>query len=96
MSSNLHTRLRAAVDKADGNQSKFAAAIGTSQQLVSYWLKRERPLPAEYVLAAEAAGFGSRHDLRPDLFPVAEGYEQARVPSPEKNAPESPSIEKAA
>jgi len=96
MSSDLHLRLRAAVDKADGNQSKFAAAIGTSQQLVSDWLKRERPLPAEYVLPAEAAGFGSRHELRPDLFPVAEPYAAGEDASPEKSAPESPSIAKVA
>jgi DNA-binding transcriptional regulator YdaS (Cro superfamily) len=65
----LHRALKRAVAKADGNQSRFASAIGTSQQLVSYWLARQRPLPAEYVLKAEAAGFGSRHDLRPDIYP---------------------------
>lgn len=85
MSSDLHLRLRAAVDKADGNQSKFAAAIGTSQQLVSYWLKKERPLPAEYVLPAEAAGFGSRHELRPDIYPVPARVDSSRglIASPE-------------
>lgn len=81
MSSDLHLRLRAAVDKADGNQSKFAAAIGTSQQLVSYWLKRERPLPAEYVLPAEAAGFGGRHELRPDIYPVPDSVGSSSSPS---------------
>jgi DNA-binding transcriptional regulator YdaS (Cro superfamily) len=70
--SALHQALRRAVAKADNNQSKFAAAIGTSQQLVSYWLSKERPLPAEFVLPAESAGFGSRHDLRPDLYPREE------------------------
>lgn len=80
MSSDLHIRLRAAVDKADGNQSKFAAAIGTSQQLVSYWLKRERPLPAEYVLPAEAAGFGSRHELRPDIYPIPDADSGVATP----------------
>ena len=68
-SNDLHEALRTAVRQADNNQSKFAAAIGTSQQLVSYWLKNGRPLPAEFVLATERAGFGSRHDLRPDLYP---------------------------
>lgn len=66
----LHDALRAAVALADDNQSKFAAAIGTSQQSVSYWLKKGKPLPAEYVLAAERAGYGSRHALRPDVYPV--------------------------
>ena len=67
----LHTRLRLAVEHA-GNQSRFAKAVGTSQQLVSYWLKKERPLPGEFVLAAESAGLGSRHYLRPDLYPTVE------------------------
>lgn len=67
---SLPDALRAAVALADNNQSKFAAAIGTSQQSVSYWLKNGKPLPAEYVLAAERAGYGSRHTLRPDVYPV--------------------------
>ncbi|MFZ2995927.1 transcriptional regulator [Sphingobium sp.] len=67
----LHSRLRLAVENA-GNQSRFAKAVGTSQQLVSYWLKKERPLPGEFVLAAESAGLGSRHYLRPDLYPAVE------------------------
>ena len=66
----LHAALRQAVAKADHNQSRFAALIGSSQQMVSYWLKNGRPLPAEYVLKAEREGLGSRHDLRPDLYPV--------------------------
>jgi DNA-binding transcriptional regulator YdaS (Cro superfamily) len=60
--------LRAALALAGDNQSKFAAAIGTSQQSVSYWLKKGKPLPAEYVLAAERAGYGSRYILRPDVY----------------------------
>lgn len=66
----LHAALLAALARADNNQSRFAAAIGTSQQLVSYWVKKKRPLPAEFVLAAEKAGLGSRHELRPDLYPI--------------------------
>ena len=73
----LHDALRAAVALADDNQSKFAAAIGTSQQSVSYWLKKRKPLPAEYVLAAERAGYGSRHALRPDVYPVECGVDPA-------------------
>lgn len=61
--------LERAVDLA-GSQSKFAAAIGTSQQLVSYWLANSKPLPAEFVLATEAALGVSRHDLRPDIYPL--------------------------
>lgn len=66
----LHERFLAALAKADGNQSRFAKDIGTYQQNVSYWVKRGKALPAEHVLAAERAGYGSRHDLRPDLYPL--------------------------
>lgn len=68
----MHAALQDAVAEAGNNQSRFAAAIGTSQQLVSYWLRNGRPLPGEYVLRAERAGFGSRHRLRPDLYPIGE------------------------
>lgn len=67
-----HQALKRALTKFDGNQSKFADAIGTSQQLVSYWLKNEKPLPAEHVLATEKATGISRHDLRPDIYPKDE------------------------
>lgn len=53
----------------DNNQTKFAEAIGTSQQLVSYWVRNSRELPAEFVLPAEKATGISRHDLRPDIYP---------------------------
>jgi DNA-binding transcriptional regulator YdaS (Cro superfamily) len=66
----FHDALKRAVAMAGNNQSRFAAAIGTSQQLVSYWLKNARPLPGEYVLKAERAGLGTRYDLRPDLYPI--------------------------
>lgn len=62
------TALELAVDKA-GSQSRFATAVGTSQQLVSYWLSNRKPLPAEFVLAAEREFGISRHDLRPDIYP---------------------------
>ena len=63
------TALKRALAKFDDNQSKFAAAIGTSQQLVSYWLRNEKVLPADFVLRTEAETGISRHDLRPDLYP---------------------------
>lgn len=66
----LHSALRKALKVAGDNQSRFARDIGTSQQLVSYWVNNGRPLPAEYVLAAEQAFGVSRHELRPDLYPL--------------------------
>lgn len=53
----------------EGNQSKFADAIGTSQQNISNWSRSGRNLPAEYVLKAEAATGIPRHEWRPDIYP---------------------------
>lgn len=67
-----HDALKRALARADGNQSAFAEAIGTSQQRISYLLKRKKVLPAELVLATEAAFGIPRQELRPDLYPPAE------------------------
>lgn len=67
-----HKAFKRALKSFDDNQSRLAAAIGTSQQLVSYWLKNGKSLPAEFVLATEKATGISRHDLRPDLYPREE------------------------
>jgi DNA-binding transcriptional regulator YdaS (Cro superfamily) len=61
--------LNRALAHFDNNQSRFAEAIGTSQQLVSYWVRNAKPLPAEHVLRAEEATGISRHELRPDIYP---------------------------
>ena len=52
-----------------GGQSALARLLGVSQQSVSKWVRRAKPLPAEHVLTVEAATGISRHDLRPDLYP---------------------------
>jgi DNA-binding transcriptional regulator YdaS (Cro superfamily) len=59
-----------AAEPFDGNQSRFAEAIGTSQQNISNWLRKGAPLPAEYVLKAEAATGIERHKWRPDIYPA--------------------------
>lgn len=61
----------------NGNQSRFAAAIGTTQQNISNWLRSGRKLPAEHVLKAEEATGISRHEWRPDLYPNPEAQEAA-------------------
>lgn len=53
-----------------GNQSKFAEAIGTSQQNISNWVRADRVLPAEFVLKAEQATGIPRHVWRPDIYPT--------------------------
>jgi DNA-binding transcriptional regulator YdaS (Cro superfamily) len=53
-----------------GSQSAFARLISMSQTTVYEWLRDQRPLPAEHVLGVEAATGISRHDLRPDIYPI--------------------------
>lgn len=59
-----------AADPFEGNQSRFASAIGTSQQNISNWLRHKRPLPAEFVLKAEEVTGIARHIWRPDIYPA--------------------------
>jgi DNA-binding transcriptional regulator YdaS (Cro superfamily) len=56
--------------EASGSQSRFAEAVGTSQQNISNWLAAHRSLPAEFVLAAEREFGVPRHELRPDIYPI--------------------------
>lgn len=62
-----------------GGQLALAKKIGTSQPRVWNWLNRDARVPAEFVLPIEHATGVSRHELRPDLYPVEEsiGPEQA-------------------
>jgi DNA-binding transcriptional regulator YdaS (Cro superfamily) len=61
--------LKLAVSNA-GSQEAFAEAMGVSQPTVWRWLNQSKQLPAEYVLIAERRFDVSRHDLRPDIYPV--------------------------
>ena len=63
------TPLQRAFERFGKNQSKLAAALGTSQQNVSNWLRKKQQLPAEYVLRAEEATGIPRHEWRPDIYP---------------------------
>ena len=53
-----------------GTQKALAEKLGVRTQAVTKWRKR---VPAERVLGIEAAtgGVVSRHELRPDLYPIA-------------------------
>lgn len=55
--------------RAAGSQSAFGRIIGRPQTTVSTWLREGRELPAEHVLAVEAATGVSKHALRPDIYP---------------------------
>ena len=69
----------ARVCKALGGQSALARLIGKDQSTIHDRLRADRPIWAEHVLAIEAATGISRHELRPDIYPL----EPARAqPSP--------------
>jgi len=53
-----------------GGQLALAKKIGTSQSRVWNWLNRDSRIPAEFVLPIERATGVSRHELRPDLYPL--------------------------
>lgn len=53
-----------------GGQGEFATIVGATQQKVSYALRKQQRMPAEWVLAAERQTSVSRHCLRPDIYPL--------------------------
>ena len=61
-----------------GSQAATARLLGLSQTSVWKWVNRGKALPAEHVLAVEAATGISRHALRPDIYPI----EDRAPPSP--------------
>lgn len=58
-----------------GGQSDTATALGLRQSTIWTWLNKQRRAPAEWVLpieraTREAGNEVSRHELRPDIYPV--------------------------
>ena len=53
-----------------GGQSKTARLLDLSQTSIWKWVSKGKVLPAEYCLKVEAATGISRHELRPDIYPV--------------------------
>ncbi|QCB42209.1 helix-turn-helix domain-containing protein [Sphingomonas sp. PAMC26645] len=72
--------LREAVD-AIGSQSATARLLEVTQGAVSKWLSGQRPLPAEHVLAVEAATGVSKHRLRPDIYPAVAESALSQLPA---------------
>lgn len=54
--------------KRIGSQSAMARLLGVTQAAVWGWLNRGTALPAEHVLAVEAATGIAKEKLRPDLY----------------------------
>jgi DNA-binding transcriptional regulator YdaS (Cro superfamily) len=54
------------------SQAELARRLGVTQGMVWQWLRGVRRVSAEKVLALEGATLGkvSRHEIRPDLYPL--------------------------
>jgi len=61
--------LLTAVERA-GSQAAIARACNVSSTAVWKWVQFSRRVPAEYVLKVERLTGVSRHQLRPDIYPV--------------------------
>ena len=73
------TRLETPLEKAiavAGSKYRLAKLIGIKPPSVHGWMRSER-IPAERVLAVEAATGISRHELRPDIYPVSDHQQAA-------------------
>lgn len=51
------------------SQAALALIVGVTQQTVSGWCRKNKPLPAEHVLGVEAATGIPKEELRPDIYP---------------------------
>lgn len=78
-SSKPFAALKQAINAA-GSQSQFARLVGVTQPSVWKWLKRRKSLPAEHVLLVERELGVSRHDLRPDLYPIEDSSAVRTIP----------------
>lgn len=71
-----------AIDKA-GSQAELARVCAVSSTAVWKWVRTAKRVPAEYALAIESATGVSRHELRPDIYPI----ENSGQPSAPEAAP---------
>ncbi|MBX9593469.1 MAG: type II toxin-antitoxin system CcdA family antitoxin [Roseomonas sp.] len=78
MASAPHSPLAEAIAAA-GGVTRLAERIGLAHPSVLRW-QRSGKIPAERVVAVEAATGVPRHRLRPDLFPPIPGFAEAQAP----------------
>jgi hypothetical protein len=57
---------------APSNIRQLAISLGITSQRLTYWIK-VRKVPAEFVLAMEAATGVPKWEIRPDIFPKSDG-----------------------
>lgn len=55
-----------------GSQQRLAEAIGVTQGFISQMLSGAKRVPASLCLPIERATGVSRHELRPDIYPIEE------------------------
>jgi DNA-binding transcriptional regulator YdaS (Cro superfamily) len=72
----MDKRLFSKITSSAGSQAALAAALGVGPMAVQGWKKRG--IPAEWVLKVEAVTGVSRHDIRPDLYPLDGKYGSAQ------------------
>jgi len=65
----MKNAMQLAVERA-GNLSRLARTLRISHTAVRKWVVRGKP-PAERVLSIERATGVSRHELRPDIYPLS-------------------------
>lgn len=53
-----------------GSQAEIARVCGVSTTAVWKWVTFSKRVPAEFVLKVESRTKVSRHELRPDIYPV--------------------------
>jgi DNA-binding transcriptional regulator YdaS (Cro superfamily) len=62
--------------KVKGSQASLAKSIGVTQQTISNWLTKSKVgVAPEYVLPIERETGVSRHELRPDIYPLPESLD---------------------
>lgn len=62
---------------AAGGTTALARAVGVAPPTIHVWLRSTGRIPAERVIAVEAATGISRHELRPDIYPVESAHQAA-------------------
>lgn len=56
--------------KSAGGQSALARFLGTTQGNIWGWLNNSKSIPPKWVLKIEELTGVSRHELRPDIYPL--------------------------
>lgn len=69
-----HMDLKSYLKTFEVSQAELARRVDVTPSMVSQWITGHRPIAAEKVIPIEQATNGavSRHELRPDIYPLNE------------------------